>query len=327
MREHTLPNGVRAWGKSSSKYIQEAVAHVEKYLKSKELPGLKKKAAGPFPTDYHPELDTSEVLNPKDASYYLSQIGILRWCVELGRIDIMTEVSELASFSAMPRQGHLDAVFHLYAYLKAKHNARMIFDPTYPDIDEGAFKKVDWKEFYGDIHEPIPPNAPEARGKDVDIVLYVDASHADDKKTRRSRSGYFLYVNMAPVAWLSKKQATVETSVFGAEFVAMKLGVEHSRSLRYKLRMMGVPINGPTNVYGDNMSVIHNTQRPESTLKKKSHSICYHFIREAAAMDEIRTGHVDTNNNPADIATKIIPGGRKRDHLVSLVLWDLADER
>jgi len=131
---------------------------------------------------------------------------------------------------------------------------------------------------------------------------------------------------MAPVAWLSKKQATVEASVFGAEFVAMKLGVEHSRSLRYKLRMMGVPVMGPTNVYGDNMSVIHNTQKPESTLKKKSHSICYHFIREAAAMGEIRTGHVGTDDNPADIATKIIPAGRKRDHLVQLVLWDLADD-
>ena len=76
-------------------------------------------------------------------------------------------------------------------------------------------------------------------------------------------------INLAPIAWLSKKQATVETSVFGAEFVAMKLGVEHSRSLRYKLRMMGVPINGPTNVYGDNMSVIHNTQRPESTSQEE----------------------------------------------------------
>ena len=115
--------------------------------------------------------------------------------------------------------------------------------------------------------------------------------------------------------------------VFGAEFVAMRLGVEHSRSLRYKLCMMGVKVRGPTNVYGDNMSVIHNTQKPESILKKKNHAICYHFIREAVAMDEIRTAHIGTNDNPADIATKIIPAGQKRDHLVRLVLWDLADER
>ena len=43
-------------------------------------------------------------------------------------------------------------------------------------------------------------------------------------------------------------------------------------------------------------------------------------------MNEIRTAHVATNENPADIATKIIPAGRKRDHLVKLVLWDLADD-
>ena len=156
--------------------------------------------------------------------------------------------------------------------------------------------------------------------------LYVDSSHADDKQTRRSRSGYFIFLNMAPVAWLSKKQATVETSVFGAEFVAMKLGMEHVRSLRYKLRMMGVPINCPTYAYGDNMSVIHNTQRPESMLKKKSNSICYHAVRESVAMNEILTGHISTHENPADIATKLVPGGRKRDHLVSLLLYDIADE-
>ena len=52
--------------------------------------------------------------------------------------------------------------------------------------------------------------------------------HADDKKTRRSRTGYLIYLNMAPVAWLSKKLATIETSVFGAEFVAMKIGIDRT---------------------------------------------------------------------------------------------------
>jgi hypothetical protein len=130
---------------------------------------------------------------------------------------------------------------------------------------------------------------------------------------------------MAPIMWLSKKQSTIETSVFGAEFVAMKIGVEALRGLRYKLRMMGVPISGPSAVYGDNMSVVHNTQRPESTLKKKSNSICYHFVREAVAMGECRIAHISTHENVADIATKLIPGGQKRDHLVGKVLYDLTD--
>ena len=108
---------------------------------------------------------------------------------------------------------------------------------------------------------------------------------------------------------MSKKQTTVETSFFGAEFVLMKLGVEAIRSLRYKLQMMGVELTGPAFIYGDNMSVIHNTSNPTSTLKKKLNSVCYHFVRESAAMGEILVGHVLSQNNPADIATKIVPGG------------------
>ncbi len=105
----------------------------------------------------------------------------------------------------------------------------------------------------------------------------------------------------------------------------MKNGMEATRGLRYKLRMMGVPLSGPTYIYGDNMSVIHNTQRPESTLKKKSNSICYHAVRESVAMGESITGHVSTHANPADIATKVLPGGQKRNHLISLILYDLTD--
>ena len=126
----------------------------------------------------------------------------------------------------------------------------------------------------------------------------------------------------APVIWFSKKQATVKTSVFGAEFVAMKLAMESNRALRYKLRMMGVPIDGTSYAYSDNMSVIHNTQRPESMLKKKSHEICYHAIRESVAMGEMLTGHIPTDLNPADIGTKLIPPGYKRDTLVDMLLYD-----
>ena len=150
----------------------------------------------------------------------------------------------------------------------------------------------DWREFYGDVKESIPPNAPKSRGKDVDLRIYVDSDHAGDKQTRRSRSGFFIYMNSSLIFWLSKKQSTIETSVFGSEFVAMKAGMETLRGLLYKSLMMGDEISGPSYIYGDNMSVIQNTQRPESTLKKKSDSICYHAIRESVAMGESLTGHV-----------------------------------
>jgi hypothetical protein len=130
---------------------------------------------------------------------------------------------------------------------------------------------------------------------------------------------------MAPIVWFYKKQHTVESSVFGAEFVTMKNGIETTRGLRYKLRMMGVTIDGPIYVYGDNMLVVHNTQRPESVLKKKRKAICYHAVRESAAMGESIIDLVPSVNNPDEICTKAVPGGQKRDHLIGLLLHDLVD--
>jgi hypothetical protein len=130
---------------------------------------------------------------------------------------------------------------------------------------------------------------------------------------------------MAPIVWFSKRQPTVESSVFWAEFVAMKNGIENTRGVRYKLRMTGVTIDVPTYVYGYNMLVVHNTQRPESVLKKKSNAICYHAVRESAAMMKSIIGHVPSVNNPDDICTNAVPGGQKRDHLIGLFLHDLVD--
>ena len=324
LRQVTLPNLVEAWAISPSKYVQEAVRNVKEHL-AKSGKSLPRRAAAPFPRDYIPELDTSPELSPEEAAYYQSQIGILRWTVELERVDIITEVSMLASHLALPRQGHLDVVYHIFAYLAQKHNTRLVMDPTYPPIEMNNFKQCDWREFYGDATEPIPPNAPPPRGKEVDLRLFVDSDHAGDKLVRRSRSGFIIYLNMAPIVWFSKKQSTIETSVFGAEFVAMKQGMETARGIRYKLRMMGIPLLTPTYIYGDNLSVIHNTQRPESTLKKKSNAICYHAIRESVAMGESLTSHIPTEANPADLCTKTIPGGAKREHLVSMILYDIFD--
>ena len=76
---------------------------------------------------------------------------------------------------------------------------------------------------------------PNLRGKKVHLRMYVNSNHAGKKRTRRLRTGFFVFINSALVQWLSKKQATIETLVFGAEFVAMKIGMETLRGLRYKL--------------------------------------------------------------------------------------------
>jgi hypothetical protein len=239
--------------------------------------------------------------------------------VELARIVIATEVSMLSSYLACPRKGHLENALHVMGYLRLKHNS---LDPTYSDIDQTAFPSFEWMEFFGDVEEAIPPDMPPPLGKDVDLCMMVDSDHAGDKRTRRSHTGFIIFCNLAPVIWLSKQQTTIETSVFGAEFVAMKHGIKTLRGLRYKIRMMGVPLSGPTYIYGDNKSQVTNSSRPESTFKKKCNSICYHAIHESVAMGETLLTHIKTGDNLADFLTKTTSGA-KCPKLVSGVIHDI----
>ena len=103
---------------------------------------------------------------------------------------------------------------------------------------------------------------------------------------RRSRTGFVIYLNQAPIYWFSKQQKGVECSTFESEFVAMKQSCEYVRGLRYKLRMMGIPVIGCSFLYGDNQSVLCNKCIPDSTLKKKNHAIAYNFVREGVAREE-----------------------------------------
>ena len=89
--------------------------------------------------------------------------------------------------------------------------------------------------------------------------------------------GILMFVNRAPIIRHSKRQNYVETSTFCSEFTAMKNAVELIESLRYKLRMSGVPVDVPTDMFCDNEAVYKNAATPESQLKNKHHSISYHM--------------------------------------------------
>jgi hypothetical protein len=95
----------------------------------------------------------------------------------------------------------------------------------------------------------------------------------------------------------------------------MKTGIELIESLRYKLRMFGIPIEGPTNIFCDNEAVCKNTTRPESTLSKKHHSIAYHRAREAVAAGTARVTKEGTLTNLSDLFTKTM-AAPKRENLL-----------
>ena len=129
----------------------------------------------------------------------------------------------------------------------------------------------------------LPP-----RGESVSRHCFVDSDHAGNTVTRRSQTGLLLFVNRAPIVWYSKRQNTVKTSTFGSEFITMKTAVEQIEGLRYKLCMFRVLLEGPTNIFCKNESVFKNASIPDSTLKKKHTSICYHRSREAVAVRTVQ---------------------------------------
>ncbi|KAI2489216.1 Reverse transcriptase (RNA-dependent DNA polymerase) [Fragilaria crotonensis] len=305
-----LPNGKSEWGMSARTYVKNAVKVVEALLLEEDPEAhLKSTARNPFPTNYKPELDVTTELDDDGATRFLQLIGILRWAVELGRMDIFVEVSQLSQHQALPPRGHLEAAYHIFAFLKK----RVVFDPREPVIDERVFNTdADWTDFYGNVTEELPPNMPQPRGKAVVISCFVDANHAGNVVTRRSHTGILVYVQNAPILWFSKRQNTVESSSFGSEFVALRIAKEMIVALRYKLRMFGVPIIGPANVFCDNNGVVKNTSMPQSTLMKKHNAINYHAIREAVAAKILRVGKEDGMTNLADLFTKILTADRRR---------------
>ena len=129
-----------------------------------------------------------------------------------------------------------------------------------------------------------------------------------------------VHLNCAPIYWWSKKQNSVESSSFRSKFIAMKQCCEYVRGLRYKLRMMGISCDDPMFIYGDNQSVLANTTVPDSTLKKKSQSITYHFVQEGATQDKWQMAYVNTHENEADLLTKQLPLGKKRKSFVQKLL-------
>jgi hypothetical protein len=137
----------------------------------------------------------------------------------------------------MLREGHLTQVLQVFSYLKKYHNTEMVFDPNDPVVDKANFERKDWtsSEFgHIDGQEELPPNMPTPRGQGFVMRAKVDADHATDTVTRRSRTGFLVYLNCTPIIyWFSKKQSSVESSSFGSEFVAMKQCYKYLRGLRY----------------------------------------------------------------------------------------------
>ena len=132
----------------------------------------------------------------------------------------------------------------------------MVYDPTEVDFDCAAFPKEDWSYLiYGDEYLKGVLTRNMLRplsGKSMTMRVFVDSDYAGDQVTHRSRTRFIVLLNSAPIYWRSKKQGSCETSTYGSEMVAMKQSCEFVRGLRYKLRIMGIPVDELSFMFGDN---------------------------------------------------------------------------
>ena len=167
----------------------------------------------------------------------------------------MAEVSVLSQHQCQPREGNLASVYRVFWYLKCnlqEISGRIVFDSKIPDIDEQLFhpsKKNVWEELYPDSEEVIPGNFPPNRVNPVYVGCYVDANRAENLLIRKSHTGIIIFVNNYPIIWYSMRQNTVESSRFGSKFISLRIETEMIEGLRYKLRMFGVAIDIPADVF------------------------------------------------------------------------------
>ena len=196
----------------------------------------------PLKPGYSPEMDDSCDLKADGLQYYQELVGVLRWMVELGRVDILLETSLMPSHLSLPRLGHLEQLIHIFGYLKAHSKRKLAFDAAHPNIDEKRFKKYDWYDFYCRAKEAIPTNCLKSLGNSMSTYCFVDADLAGNLISRRSQTGVLIFCNRAPVIWHSKRQNLVESSTCGSEIMALKNAIELIEALRYKLRMFKVTI-------------------------------------------------------------------------------------
>ena len=134
-------------------------------------------------------------------------------------------------------------------------------------------------------------------------------------------SGIIHFLNQTPIQWFAKKQATVETATYGSEFLVARQATEQILDLRYSLRMMGIPLDGPSWLFGDNSSVITSSTIPHSTLNKRHNALSYHRVRESIAAKIIYFIHVSGIHNPSDVLTKFLGYAKLKYLIRPLLFW------
>ena len=299
--QKVMVDGEERWTTSAKTYIKRVCEKIEKLMSWKLRTFM-----SPEDPNFHPGLDDTDVLDEEGVSKFRMMVGSLLWVIVLGRFELCHAVQSLARYANMPREGHMKAMWRIFGFLQGYTKLAITYDTRMPDFSPYNISKYDWFRAYPGVTEEMPPDMPVPRGNKARVSGFFDASHASCLVTRRSVTGVLIFINQTPILWYSKRQATVETSTYGSELVAGRIACEMAIDIRYRLRMLGIPVVGSCLMFGDNQSMVTNVSTPGSSLKKRSLAIAYHKVRECVAAGIVDIIHCRTEHNLADLMTKAL---------------------
>jgi len=207
-----------------------------------------------------------------DPTAYRSLAGALQY-LTFTRPDLTYAVQQVCLHMHDPRESHLAALKRLLRYVRGT-------------VDLGLV-----------LH----------RSSSAELVVYTDADWAGCPDTRRSTSGYAVFLGGNLVSWSSKRQPVVSRSSAEAEYRAVANGVAEASWLRQLLAELHSPLAKSTLVYCDNVSAVYLSTNPVQHQRTKHVEIDLHFVRDRVAIGDVRVFHVPTTSQFADIFTKGLP--------------------
>lgn len=224
------------------------------------------------PVDTQSKLSGATGPSVSDPTHYRSLTGALQY-LTFTRPDISYAVQQVCLHMHDPREPHLNAVKRILRYLRGTIDYGLLLRRTTPS----------------------------------ELVIYTDADWAGCPDTRKSTSGYAVFLGATLVSWSSKRQPTVSRSSAEAEYRAVANGVAEAAWLRQLLRELHSPLPRASLVYCDNVSAMYLSTNPVQHQRTKHVEIDLHFVRERVATGDVRVLHVPTTSQFADIFTKGLP--------------------
>lgn len=238
----------------------------------------------PTPIDTKPKVAASSGTLASDASFYRSIVGALQY-LTLTRPDLQYAVQQVCLHMHQPCDVHWSLVKRILRYVRGtvQHGLQL----------SGASKALD-------------------------IVAYSDADWAGCPDTRRSTSGYCVFLDDSLISWLSKRQPTVSRSSAEVEYRAMANAVAECTWLRQLLAELRCSTTKASVVFCDNVSATYLSANPVHHRRPKHIELDIHFVRDLVAVGQVRVLHVPTTQQLADVMTKGLPSMVFQDFRASL---------